>query len=137
MWWFKTAAEEAADNILNKKDGLLQQLGTWNGNKDFTPEEQAEMNQGSIKMVLDYANSKASENTDRSKARRNMAVRWMNLQIFLTLLFVYGTVTQAVWRTELFTYMTSNLNMPITVAITVFFWGSYGLIQHNNSRGKK
>lgn len=137
MWFFKNTVEDAAENILDKDNGLLQQLGEWNGNRNFTEEEQAEHNKGIIEGVRKFAEKRMDESTDRSKNRRRMAEKWFDLQISLIALTAVAIPLDETIALSFFKLATSDVMWFVTGAITVFHWGSYGLARSNESKKGK
>jgi len=79
--WF-TAAPKVADNIFDKEKGLLTQVGQWVGHQQFTPEEQAKMDDGMVKAVQGFAVATMGESTERSKTRRELALMWFRMHVF-------------------------------------------------------
>ena len=135
MSWFTWGGtEKAVDNILDKDKGLLTQVGNWIGGMNYTEEEQAEANTDLRKGVVAYAVASMSENGERSKARRAIAVLWIKCQLGLVLMCAIS----APWNMELaefyFKLATSTLMITVTTAICIFFFGSHGLARHNESK---
>ena len=85
---FFGGSSKAVDNILDKDKGLLSQVGGYIGNLNFTTEEQAEHNKKMADAVSDFAVKTLDENTERSKARRDIAKMWIKTQLALILLIV-------------------------------------------------
>ena len=83
MFSWLASAPKVVDNIFDKDKGLLTQVGSWIGGQQFTPEEQAEHSAEMAKGVRAFAVATMEENTDRSKARREIAGAWFKLQIWL------------------------------------------------------
>ena len=81
--WFGTSKQVAktADDLFDKDKGLLTQVGSWVGNMKFTDEEQAELNVKIADKAADFVASTLSENTERSKTRRQIAVLWIKTQL--------------------------------------------------------
>ena len=85
--WF-TGSPKAIDDVFDKDNGHLAKIGGWIGNQQFTPEEQAKMNETMSKAVQKFAIDTLAENTDRSRARREIAV--FIIQFFALMLFLSG-----------------------------------------------
>ena len=79
---------KAVDNIQDPAAGLLSQVGGYIGNLNFTTEEQAELNKALADGVADFAVKTLDENTERSRARRDIAKMWIKTQLALILLIV-------------------------------------------------
>lgn len=139
MAWYNPFSwgEKAQDNILDKDNGLLAQVGGWIGNMNFTPEEAAEMNAKTAVAVVDYAKSTLSENTTRSKARRRIAIMWIQVELFLILAAAATGLFNKEHAEFLFTIATSNVMFGGTTAIIIFFFGSYGLARYQENKKEK
>ena len=79
--WF-TSAPKVVDNVFDKEKGLLTQVGQWVGHQQFTEEEKAIHAKGMSEAIQAYSIATLGENTDRSKARRTIAVEWIRLQVW-------------------------------------------------------
>jgi len=128
---------KAVDNILDKDSGLLTQVGGWIGNMNFTPEEQAEMNVKMSDAVADFAVKTLSENTERSKTRRSVAVMWIKSQLAL----VFLIVMVAPFDMELAKFYAEiafgALMMGGTWSVIAFFFGGHMLSGHLGMGKKK
>jgi len=131
--WF-SSAPKAVDNILDKDKGLLAQAGSWIGNLKLTKEEVIEFNAKTVASVQSFVQATLSENTERSKTRRAIAVLWIKTQLGIVLMCCIA----APWNMELaefyFKLATSTLMITVTTAICIFFFGSHGLARHNESK---
>ena len=139
MAWYNPFSwgEKAQDNVLDKDNGLLAQVGGWIGNMNFTEEEAAEMNAKTAAAVVDYAKSTLSENTTRSKARRAIAIMWIKVELFLILASVVATMFDDTKGKFIFEVATSNVMFGGTTAIIIFFFGSYGLARYQENKNKE
>lgn len=136
-WWNPLSwGEKAQDNILDKDNGLLTQVGSWIGNMNLTPEELLEANGKTVASVQTFVTNTLSENTVRSKTRRVIAISWVAVELGLIVL----SALIAPWNTEVakyyFSLATSDVMYMGTLAIIIFFFGSYGIsrIQENKSK---
>jgi hypothetical protein len=143
MGWFSavtnfiTGTPKLVDNVFDKDKGLLVQVGQWVGHQNFTEEEKAKMDAGMSTSVQAFAVATLGENTDRSKARRQMATRWFDLQIMLIKLqvvfFAIDKLAASLGQPALnmsgdFANIAFNqLVWGITGGIGLFFWGSHTL----------
>ena len=84
MSWFKKliGAEKVIDNVFDKDKGLLTQVGQWVGHQQFTPEERAKHDAKMVEAVQNFAIATLPENTERSKTRRQLAIKWFDMHIF-------------------------------------------------------
>lgn len=131
---FTWGESKLANNIFDKDNGLISQAGAFIGNRELTTEESAEMNVGIIRSVNKHVEATLDENTDRSKARRDIATDWFKLVIFLILIICMVAPFDMELAEFYFTILTSGIVLAVTSAITIFFFGSYGLARHNESK---
>jgi hypothetical protein len=127
LTWFATteSAEKTIDNVFDKDDGLLTQVGSWVGNMQFTDEEQAEYKMKVADKAATFVGDTLGENTERSKTRRSVAVMWIKVQLGLILM----TAICIPWKKEIasdyFNLATSDVMLWGTGSIIVFFFGGY------------
>lgn len=135
MSWLSTAPK-LVDNVLDKDDGLLSQLGNWIGGMNLTKEEVLEFNASTVANVHSFVKATLSESTDRSKTRRSIAVLWIKSQLGIVLM----SCIAAPWNMELadfyYKMATSTLMITGTTAVIIFFFGSHGIARYNESKGK-
>ena len=138
MSWFGLvkSAPKIAENIFDKDKGLLTQFGSWIGNSNFTEEDKAEMNRDLAKGVQDFAVATLEENTDRSKARRQIAqdvIRFYILLVFMCgITYPFNSDWSAVWL--------SLASLPalggLVVGVGAFFFGAHIHRSHVKSKSK-
>lgn len=132
MWWFG-AAEKAADNLLDKDTGLLTQVGNWIGNMELTDEERLETNGKTVASVQQFVKDTLSESTVRSKTRRLIAKLWVFMELALIGLSAvcvpidHYAVGESDLSKQFFALASSEIMFYGTVAIIVFYFGSYGV----------
>jgi len=132
MSWFTNlfTSSKTVDNVMDKDNGLLSQVGGWVGNMQFTEEEQAKMNLKMADSVADFVKMTLSENTERSKTRRSVAVLWIRVQLFMLLI----VMAVAPFDMELAKFYISiafgTLMISGTLAIIAFFFGAHMLSNH-------
>ena len=131
--WF-TAAPKAADNILDKDNGLLSQVGGWIGGLNLTDEEVMEQNAKTVTSVQAFVKATLSENTERSKSRREIA------KIYIQFYLLWVSVAFGIWPINeeyavfLIAALTGLALGGAFTAIIIFFFGSHGLAKHNESK---
>ena len=128
---------KAVDNILDKDNGLLAQVGGWIGNSQFTEEERAELMKKTGDAVVDFAKSTLSESTERSKARRDVSQMWIKAQlamIFITMMVAPLDMELAEFYSKI---AFGSLMMGGTWAVIGFFFGPYMLGAHTKFGSKK
>ena len=131
--WF-TSGSKTVDNVMDKDKGLIAKAGGFIDRLSYTDEEKAEANGALTKGVIDYAIASMGENSERSKARRMIATLWIKSQLGLVLMCAIA----APWNMSLaefyFRLATSSLMITVTSAISIFFFGSYMLTRHNDTK---
>lgn len=138
MSWFNPFGwgEKTADNVLDKDNGLLTQVGGWIGGLNLTQEEVMEQNAKTVTSVQGFVKDTLSENTERSKTRRSIAVLWIKAQLSIVLMCCIS----APWNMELaefyFKLATSALMITVTTAICIFFFGSHGIARMKENKDK-
>ena len=138
---------KVVDNIFDKDNGLLTQVGNFIGNQQYTDNEKATDLKLLTKGVQDFAVATMGENTDRSKARRELALMWFRMHIFfirltfLSALIDHLAIKLEVQKTyELFNILCKITFDPwlcgITGGIGLFFWGSHTLRSSKFAKGE-
>ncbi len=138
MSWFSwfTSTPKVVDDVFDKDNGLISQAGSWIGNMDLTDEEVMEANGKIISSVQDHVEKTLDENSERSKSRREIA----NLIVKFYILWL--GVAFGVWpiNEKYAIFILDGLSgLAIGgafVSVIVFFFGSHGLVRHNNSKKK-
>ena len=122
---FSFFSPKTVDDVFDKDSGLLAKVGGWVGNQQFTTEEAAEMNASTVKSVQGFVVATLEENTDRSKARRELAVFF--IKFYCLMLFMAGMVypISAEWSAVWVGLATSLSVGGLVTAISIFFFGSH------------
>jgi hypothetical protein len=139
MSWFSKlmGADKVTDNVLDKDNGLLTQVGGWIGGMNFTPEEQAEMNERMVAGVGKFVEMTLGENTERSKTRRAVAVMWIKAQLAMILIvFIVAPFDMELAKFYL-TIAFGTLMVGGTLSIIAFFFGGHMLSSHLGMSGNK
>lgn len=131
--------QKNVDAILDPDKGHLAKLGGWIGGMQFTDQERAEMWSKTMADVREYSIKTMGENTERSKARRQIAILWIKVQLALVLCCVIAIAGGDSERFNmLWKVCGSMLMMGGTGAIITFFFGAYAYGAHvkNSNKGK-
>lgn len=136
MAWYNPLSwsEKSTDDILDKDNGLLTQVGGWIGNMNLTEEEVIEFNAKTVTSVQEFVKATLSESTGRSKTRRAIAVLWIKTQLAIVLMCCIAAPFNMELARFYFELATSTLMITVTTAICIFFFGSHGLARHNESK---
>jgi hypothetical protein len=113
------------DAIFDKEDGHLAKVGAWIGNHKFTEEEQAEMNAKLGENVRKFAVDTMSENTERSKTRRKMALLILKTFVLFQFMSVIVFPFNLEWSAYLFKVSTSPIMTSLVLGVGAFFFGSH------------
>ena len=136
MSWYNPLSwgEKAVDNILDKDNGLLTQVGSWVGGLKLTAEEVMEFNGKTVTNVQEFVKATLSESTERSKARRAIAILWIRVELGIILM----SCILAPWNMELanfyYNMATNGVMFSGTMAVLIFFFGSHGIAKYNESK---
>lgn len=138
MAWYNPLSwsDKVVDNVLDKDDGLLANVGSWIGGQQYTEEEQAEAKTELRKGVVAYAIASMSENSERSKARREIAKQWIKVQLWLVLMCAIAAPFNMELAEFYYKLSTASIMLAGTGAIITFFFGSYMLTRHNETKKK-
>lgn len=130
------AAPKAVDDVMDKDNGLIAQVGGWIGKQQYTEQEKAEATIELTKSVQQFAKETLAESTDRSKARRRIAENVVDF--YLLLLFMTG-MTHPIdpkWSMVWFSIATTATLGGLVVSISVFFFGSHAWSKHQEKKEK-
>ncbi len=136
MVWYNpfTWGDKAVDNVLDKDNGLLSQVGSWIGGQQYTDEEKAESDERLRNGVVDYAIASMGENSERSRARREIAKMWIKVQLWLIMFCAITIPFNERMATQYFELATSAIMLGGTGAIITFFFGNYMLTRYNETK---
>jgi hypothetical protein len=136
MAWYNPLSwsAKAQDDVLDKDNGLIAQVGSWIGNMNLTKEEVIKFNAKTVTSVQAFVVATLGESTERSKTRRAIAILWIKSQLAIVLM----SCIAAPWNMELANFYyklaTSTLMITVTTAICIFFFGSHGIARFNESK---
>ena len=126
LGWFKSAPK-VADDVLDKDNGLISQVGGWIGRMDLTPEEVMIQNAKTVDSVQEFVKATLDESTERSKSRRSIVEKWIKVQLSLVLMVCICAPFDMVLAKFYFELATSALMAMGTTSIIIFHFGSHGL----------
>ena len=128
MGWLKSIGSfltgtsgDGANNVMKVASGI----GGWIDNNKFTDQEKAEFNAAIIPHFQKFMDSTVSENTQRSKSRREIAllvIRWE--LIMLTISAVLFKI-DPVWAQYVFDIATLEVIVYLVLGIGAFFFGAH------------
>lgn len=131
--WFK-ASNKAQENLLDKDNGLIAQVGSWIGNMNYTAEERAKMNKSMNEGISKFVSDSLSESTARSTTRRSVAVMWIQAQlllIFTTVFVGIGEYSAVMFTTQapvkLDQLVLANFIWQIAIS-EIMFWSTLSVI---------
>lgn len=136
FWSWFTAKPKTVDDIFDKDNGLLTKVGSWVGNQQFTDQERATYDKETMDNIRKFVVETLAENTDRSKARREIAVFF--IKFFSLMLFMCGMTypISAEWSAVWFRLATSLSVGGLVTAISIFFFGSHAVARYHDSKPK-
>jgi len=129
-----SSSPKVIDDVFDKDKGLLAKTGEWIGNSNFTDEERAELNTANMESIRRFVADTLEESTDRSRARREIAVFF--IKFYSIMLFMAGMTYpfNSGWSEVWFNIATSGSVGGLVIAISIFFFGSHGMVRYNNSK---
>jgi hypothetical protein len=74
------------------------------------------------------------ENSERSKARREIAKQWIKVQLWLVLMCAIAAPFNMELAEFYYKLSTASVMLAGTAAIITFFFGSYMLTRHNETK---
>jgi len=134
IWSWFAGGSKTVNDVFDKDTGHLAKVGAWIGNQQFTDQERATFDAESLTAVQKFVVDTLAENTDRSKARREIAVFF--IKFYALMLFMAGMVypISAEWSAVWVTLATSLSVGGLVTSISVFFFGSHALARHTDSK---
>jgi len=138
MSWYNplTWSDKTSDNILDKDNGLFAQVGSWIGNLSLTKEDVIEFNAKTVISVQAFVKATLGENTERSKARRAIAILWIKAELGIILMACIA----APWRMDLaefyFKVAGTGVMLAGTMAVIIFFFGSHGIAKYQAGKNE-
>ena len=137
---FFTIAPKAADDILDKDNGLLVRAGGWLNDLNYTDAERAKDYAAMTKGVIEFVTTTLTESTIRSKTRRNIAILWIKAQLGLILMVAMAISADEIFKTNMkadfFNLATCNVMVWGTGSIIIFFFGAYAWGAHISKKNE-
>lgn len=121
---------KSVDDFLDKDNGHLSKIGSWIGNQQFTEEEKAKMVQAVAISVRDFSVATAKESTVRSATRRNLAIMWLTVHLFLIVSSFIAAWFNHQEFDRLWQIVTSDVLFYGTMGVMIYFFGAYGIGAH-------
>lgn len=114
-------------DIFDRKNGHLKNFGEWIGNMKFTQEEMAELDAEVAQGIRKFAVDTMSENTDRSRARRELAI--FIVKFYALILFIAGMTYKldAAWSAFWLKIAVDSELGWLVLGVGAFFWGVHTL----------
>jgi len=138
---FFSIAPKAADNILDKDNGLVVRAGGWLNDLKYTEAERARDYATMAQGVIEFVKTTLAESTVRSKTRRSIAILWIKAQLGLILMVAMAISADEIFKTDMkadfFNLATCNVMAWGTGSIIIFFFGAYAWGAHMKKDGDK
>lgn len=126
-WYSFLTSNKVVDNVLDKDNGLLAQVGSFIGNQNYTDEERAEAHTKSVESLSQFVKETLSESTVRSKTRRAIAIMWIRVELFLVLMTCIVAPFNMPLAVFYWSVASSELMFWSTMSILAFFFGAHML----------
>ena len=134
-WWNPVSwSDKIVDNVLDKDTGILVKVGGWIDEQQYTEQEGAEDRAKLRNGVISYAIASMGENSERSKARREIAKMWIKVQLWIILFSAIAAPFDMFLAEFYFRLATASVMIAGTSSIILFFFGSYMLARHNETK---
>ena len=137
-WWTAlkgviSGAPELTKDIFDSDGGLLAKAGGFLNDLHLSEPERLKLNIKAGETVIDHVKATAGESTIKSKTRRELAIKWINLQINLigvNVICVPLAVLSPKQGVQIFNMMLkitlSWVMVGGTVTVMAYFFGTYG-----------
>jgi len=128
---FFAVAPKTANDIFDKDNGLLVKTGQWIDGLQYTGQERAKTFAEFVESFKGFFVASLNESTERSQARRSIALLWVKFQIFLLLLTALSIPVKWVFpqfagmAKDYFDLATCDVMVYGTFAVLAFFFGPY------------
>lgn len=134
LWSWFTGGSKTVDDVFDSEKGHLAKIGGWIGNQQFTDQERATFDAKNLGAVHKFVVDTLAENTDRSKARREVAVFF--IKFYAIMLFMAGMVypISSEWSAVWVGLATSATVGGLVISISVFFFGSHAMAKHSEAK---
>jgi len=124
---FLLGTPKVMDDVFDKDEGILVKTGSFINSLSYTDAEKAKNLIVLAKDAMAFTKSTLPESTVRSKTRRDLAMLWIRVQLWLVL-FVAITIPFSTEKAkEFFQLATCNIMVLGTTSVIIFFFGAYAL----------
>ena len=150
MNWLATAwaalkgTPKLTDDIFDKNEGILVKAGGFIDGLHHSSQEKAQDHQKMSQLVLDHVKATADESTVKSKTRRELAVKWINVQLYLVMLTAICVPAAIIFPDQGVPMFTMYLKLTIsylmvggTITVMAYFFGTYGWGTYISKKGGK
>ena len=112
-------------DLFDTEKGHLKNFGGWIDRSRFTKQEMAELDEEVAKGVRQFAVDTMSENTERSKTRRELAL--FVVKSWVLFLFTSGMTYKIdpEWSALWFSLATHGSFAALILGVSAFFWGTH------------
>ena len=130
---FVVGAPKITTDIFDKNDGILVKAGGFINDLHYSDAEKAGDLAEQGRGVTEFVKATLGENTEKSKARRELAILWIKVQLHLVLINVICVPLAVLFPEQgrpMFDMMLqitlSWLMVGGTVSVMAYFFGTYG-----------
>lgn len=129
-WWKKPlglifGGSKTTDDIFDKDSGLLTKAGKWIDEFHHTTQEQSEDFKEVSAAWSQFVKDTLAENTERSKARRDIAIFWIRFQLLMIFWAALVFPFLPLWSAFILKISFSTLMVTGTIGVLGFFFGPY------------
>lgn len=129
--------KKTVDDVFDSENGLLVKAGGFINDLHYSDAEKAQMSFERAKAYNDYYASSLSENTVRSKTRRDVAT--LVIKFYLLVLFMTGMTWKIdpEWSQIWFGIATTTGLVTLVLGVGSFFFGSHWLSKFQDKQKSK
>jgi len=122
---FVVGAPKMATDVFDKDGGLLAKAGGFLNDLHYSDAEKAKDTFAIGQAVTEHVKVSLGESTEKSKARREIAVLWIRVQIYLVLLTLICIPFDKAMAQDIYKLATCNVMLWGTGSVITFFFGGY------------
>lgn len=122
---FVIGTPKLVDDVFDKDTGLLAKTGGFINDLSYTEQEKSRDVAKLIAGVTEFVKTTLTESTVRSKTRREIAVLWIKVQLWLILFTAIAIPFNEEKAKQFYELATCNVMLTGTLSIIAFFFGAY------------
>ena len=122
---FVVGAPQIATDVFDKDKDILVKAGGFLNDLHYSDVEKARDAFKIGEAITEHVKATLGENTEKSKARRELAAMWIRVQLALILMVAILIPIDKTMATDFFNLATCNIMLWGTGSVITFFFGGY------------